>query len=117
MPPTGPFQAASDPIEMTVIEARDQLEIHPETPLIDVREDFEREICSLPKSQQLTEALAETMLADWDREQMIIFQCHHGGRSRAAAEYFKQQGFNQVRNLTGGIDAWSVHIDSALPRY
>ena len=112
-----PYSFQNDPVEMSVIEARDHLEAHPETPLIDVREDFEREICCLPEAQQLTEALAESMLADWDRDQTIIFQCHHGGRSRAAAEYFKQQGFSQVRNLSGGIDAWALQINPDLPRY
>lgn len=107
----------TDPMEISVQDAQTLFNHDPAPALIDVREDFEREICQIPGSQQLTEALAEEMLANWDREQVIVFQCHHGGRSRAAAEYFQSQGFQQVRNLTGGIDAWSLEIDPSVPRY
>ena len=104
-------------LEMSVKDVADFLENNPDTPLIDVRETFEREICQLPHSQQLTESLAETMLAKWQKDDLIIFYCHHGGRSRAAAEYFLQQGFSRVRNMTGGIDAWSLQINPEIPRY
>lgn len=104
-------------MEMSVQDVAAYLEEHPETPLIDVRESFEREICQLPTSRQLTEELAEEMLAHWQRDVPVIFYCHHGGRSRAAAEYFQQQGFLQVRNMTGGIEAWSLQVNPAIPRY
>ena len=48
---------------------------------------------------------------------MLVFHCHHGGRSQRAAEYFRDQGFRNVHNLVGGIDAWSQEIDSSVPRY
>lgn len=107
----------TDSRELSAKEAAARLAQQPELCLIDVREDFEREICSLPGSQQLTEALAETMLRDWPRERQILFICHHGFRSRAVMEYFLQQGFAQVYNLTGGIDAWARDIDPSLARY
>jgi monothiol glutaredoxin len=47
----------------------------------------------------------------------IAFHCHHGGRSRAAAEHFLKEGFKTVYNMAGGIDAWSKDIDSKIPRY
>ncbi|PKL74260.1 MAG: rhodanese [Candidatus Melainabacteria bacterium HGW-Melainabacteria-1] len=106
-----------DSIEISVQEAAALLQSSADVRLIDVREDFEREICCIKSSQQLTETLAEDMIQNWDRGQQIVFQCHHGGRSRAAAEYFIQQGFSQVRNLNGGIDAWSREIDPSLARY
>ena len=43
--------------------------------------------------------------------------CHLGGRSAMVADYLSQQGFTTVRNLTGGIDAWSQAVDSSVPRY
>ena len=48
---------------------------------------------------------------------MLVFHCHHGGRSQAAADHFSTLGFSNVWNLTGGIDAWSVEVDSTIPRY
>jgi monothiol glutaredoxin len=51
------------------------------------------------------------------RDAPIAFHCHHGSRSRAAAEQLLQQGFKRVYNLRGGIDAWSVTVDPSVPRY
>lgn len=106
-----------DTIEISVQDTLALLNESPTTPLVDVREDFEREIVLLPNSLQLTEELAEDMIKNWQRNQLIVFYCHHGWRSRSAAEYFLQQGFTHVRNMTGGIDAWSRQIDPELPRY
>lgn len=106
-----------DEIEISVQEVAALLRSDQPPPLIDVREEFEREICQIPGSRHLTEALADEILKDWDKEQLIIFSCHLGGRSRGAAEYFKQEGFKQVKNLTGGIEAWSLEIDPSVPRY
>ena len=47
----------------------------------------------------------------------LAFHCHHGGRSRAAAEHFLKQGFKNVYNLAGGIDAWSKDVDPSIKRY
>ena len=46
-----------------------------------------------------------------------MFQCHHGGRSLAAAERYASLGFSDVYNLVGGVDAWSVSVDPSVPRY
>jgi len=51
------------------------------------------------------------------KDALIIFHCHHGGRSQAAAEHFASRGFANVHNLAGGIDSWSRDVDSSVPRY
>lgn len=51
------------------------------------------------------------------RDQRIVVHCHHGGRSLRVTHFLRQQGFSQVQNLTGGIDAWSLAIDPGVPRY
>jgi len=51
------------------------------------------------------------------KDDTLVFHCHHGPRSQSAAEHFRQQGFANVYNLVGGIDAWSVHVDPSVPRY
>lgn len=84
--------------------------------LIDVRESHERAICVLPASLQLTERLADDLLTAGPTPELLIFICHHGGRSRAAAEYFQRQGF-EVAHMQGGIDAWAREIDASLTRY
>ena len=47
----------------------------------------------------------------------IFFYCHLGQRSLDAASYFAGHGFKNVRSMTGGIDAWSLEVDSSVPRY
>jgi monothiol glutaredoxin len=56
-------------------------------------------------------------VAALDKDTPLVFHCHHGGRSQAAAERFVRDGFKRVYNLTGGIDAWSTSVDSSVPRY
>ena len=84
--------------------------------LYDVRTDEERAICQLPGAIQLTEELAEEIGA-MDKGTKLVFHCHHGGRSFQAANHFLQQGFGEVYNVAGGIDAWSLSVDAAVPRY
>jgi len=43
--------------------------------------------------------------------------CHHGGRSAKACELLRANGFRDVANLRGGIDAWSLGVDASVPRY
>jgi rhodanese-related sulfurtransferase len=43
--------------------------------------------------------------------------CHHGARSQRVAMFLAQQGFGEVANIAGGIDAWSAERDPSVPRY
>ena len=51
------------------------------------------------------------------KDTAIAFVCHHGNRSRAAAEHFVKLGFSNVYNLAGGIAAWSKDVDPSIPQY
>ena len=50
-------------------------------------------------------------------DQPIACLCHHGIRSLHVADYLVQNGFTQVVNLDGGIDAWSQQVDPSVPSY
>ena len=84
--------------------------------LVDVRTPAEREIAALPNSRLLDRDYHDELLSR-SRDTPIVFQCHHGMRSQAAAEYFHQHGFTELYNLHGGIDAWSASVDPSVPRY
>jgi monothiol glutaredoxin len=84
--------------------------------LFDVRTPQERALASIPKARLLDDA-AVAAIGKLDKDTPLVFHCHHGGRSQAAAERFVQQGFRRVYNLAGGIDAWSSSVDSSVPRY
>jgi Grx4 family monothiol glutaredoxin len=84
--------------------------------LFDVRTPAERQIASLPETRLLDEAARDYILG-LPRDTRLVFHCHHGIRSQRAAEYFLQQGFTNVLNLEGGIDAWSQLVDPSVRRY
>lgn len=84
--------------------------------LIDVRTPEERAAASIEGSELLDEDL-RAKLEDLDRTTMLVLHCHHGVRSRRAAEHCVRMGFRDVWNVEGGIDAWSLRVDGRVPRY
>lgn len=84
--------------------------------LVDVRTEHERAIAAIDGSRPLDQAYHDALLMR-DPATLIVFMCHHGIRSRQAAEYFRGQGFTNLYNLSGGIDAWSTLVDPSVPRY
>jgi monothiol glutaredoxin len=84
--------------------------------LYDVRTPKERETAKIDGSVVLDDA-AMAQIEAMPKDTPLAFHCHHGGRSNNAAEHFLAQGFKQVYNLKGGIDAWSVDVDPKVPRY
>jgi adenylyltransferase/sulfurtransferase len=87
--------------------------------LLDVRQPDEWRRARIEGAQliplgELPARLGE--LADW-KDRRIIAHCHHGGRSAKACELLAAAGFTDLTNLVGGIDAWSLTVDPAVPRY
>ena len=83
--------------------------------LFDVRPSAERAVAAIAQARALEEARAD--LLGSKRDSAIALHCHHGVRSRAAAEGLLGEGFTNVYNLEGGIDAWSQEVDPSVPRY
>ncbi|HUS30234.1 MAG TPA: Grx4 family monothiol glutaredoxin [Kofleriaceae bacterium] len=81
----------------------------------DVRTPKEREMAVLPNTKLLDDATMKEIEA-LPKDTPIAFHCHHGSRSRGAADHFLKQGFKNVYNVAGGIDAWSA-IDPSVKRY
>jgi monothiol glutaredoxin len=84
--------------------------------LVDVRTEEERAIATIDGSRLFDQAYHDALLLR-DRDTPIVFQCHHGVRSQHAAEYFRREGFRNLCNLRGGIDAWSLLVDTSVTRY
>ena len=93
-----------------------RLESPGEAFFLDVRTPEEWEMARIEGFRLLDAALVETIQA-LDRDAELVFLCHHGMRSDAAAQHFAAQGFRNVWNVTGGIDAWSRAVDPSVPRY
>lgn len=85
--------------------------------LLDVREQWEFDTAKLQGSTLIPLGTLPQALAKLQRDAEIICICHHGMRSADATNFLLQQGFPNVKNLVGGIDAWSVQVDRTVPRY
>jgi monothiol glutaredoxin len=84
--------------------------------LFDVRPQGERTLASIAQARAL-DPKGEAELFAMKRDAAVALHCHHGMRSRAAGERLLQDGFTNVYNLEGGIEAWSQEIDPSVPRY
>ena len=86
--------------------------------LIDVREPWEFATAHVQGSVDMpigdVPARAHQEL---DPEERLVVMCHHGMRSMNVTVWLRNQGFEQVQSLRGGIDAWSAEVDPAVPRY
>jgi monothiol glutaredoxin len=87
-----------------------------EVQLFDVRPGDERARASIAQARSL-DAEGQEFLFSLSKETPIALHCHHGMRSRAAAEQLLREGFTNVYNLEGGIEAWSRDVDPSVPRY
>ena len=85
--------------------------------LLDIRTREEFDSLKLPEAHLFTQEFMQEILANWSRTDLLVIYDHQGTRSMDAAAYFQGHGFEQIKSLRGGIDAWSVEVDPKLPRY
>jgi monothiol glutaredoxin len=120
--PDGPAFKIENPNEpakvkrLTPPELRGRLADGAKFLLIDVRTPQEQAIARLPNARLLEPSLLEE-LENEPKSTTLVLYCHHGVRSQRAAEQFVADGFRDVYNLVGGIDAWSLEVDPSVPRY
>ncbi|SER11795.1 Rhodanese-related sulfurtransferase [Solimonas aquatica] len=85
--------------------------------LLDVRGADEREFASVQPSLHIPLHEIAQRLGELNPQQAIAVLCHHGMRSEMAARFLDKNGFADVANVAGGIDAWSAQVDPSVPRY
>jgi len=102
---------------ITPKELKSRLDKGEQLVLLDVREQWEYDLAKLSGSLLIPLATLPQSLARLNRDSEIIAICHHGMRSADAMNFLLQQGFTKVKNLVGGIDAWSAQVDGTVPRY
>ncbi len=108
-------QAPSPVKQMSVDELKQALDDN-SVILIDVRGKEERALASLAAAKPMEGDLMQEIEA-MPKDTALAFICHVGNRSQVAAEHFRKQGFSNVSNVAGGIDAWAKQIDPAVPTY
>ncbi len=116
---TGMPQHSEIPIETDVASVAAMIQSGEDFLLLDVREQDEYAIARIAGSLLLpmSELAARAGELDEYRDRLIVVHCHHGGRSMHVTHALRDNGFAQVQNMAGGIDAWSQEIDASVGRY
>jgi len=103
---------------ITVEEVKARQEAGERFRLIDVREPSEHELCHIAGAElKPLGQIMQWMQQFGDKDEEIVLHCHHGMRSEQASAFLARQGFTNVKNMIGGIDAWSARVDPSVPRY
>ena len=85
--------------------------------IIDVREPWEREICSIAGSLGIPLDELPERTGELGDAGTLVLVCHHGVRSLQAAIWLRRQGFENAVSLSGGIDAWASELEPTMRRY
>lgn len=104
------------PLEVTPTEARSLVQ-ESNALIIDVREKWELELCRIAGTHHIPLQDLPQRRDEVPADRPVIINCHHGMRSMQAVSWLRQQGYDNVTNLHGGIDLWSQEIDSSVARY
>jgi len=107
--------------EINVQQMKKMIDNHEDFLLIDVREEPEWDICKIkgakliPLSQIMNRNI--DILEDIEKDKNIVLYCHTGARSSEALQILRDEGFKNLKNLVGGIDAWANEIDQEVTIY
>ncbi len=102
---------------LNVIQLKKELDTDTQTVLLDVRDKWEYNLCHIDNSVNISLSEITERKDELDKQPRTVILCHHGMRSTIAGEYLISEGFEQIVNLEGGIDAWASTIDQSMTRY
>ena len=107
------------PLHIDVHSVKDLLDSSENFLLLDCREPQEHALVRIDGAKLIPMQEIASRLAELEphRKGRIVVHCHHGGRSLKVTTWLRGQGFTQAQNMSGGIDAWSLLVDTSLPRY
>jgi adenylyltransferase/sulfurtransferase len=111
-----PMQASNDG-DIDPVEVKAKIDRGDRFVLIDVREPHEYQICNIPQAKLIPLGDLPKRVNELNSADEIIAHCKSGMRSAKAVDFLKQAGFKKVRNMKGGILAWSDKVDPSVPKY
>jgi rhodanese-related sulfurtransferase len=104
--------------EISVTDVKSMRDAEQEIILLDVREPWELDVARIGGSKHIPMGdIPARFNQELDPDDHIVVVCHHGVRSMNVTAWLRQQGFEKVQSLRGGIDRWSREIDSSVPIY
>ncbi len=102
---------------LSATEIKEILDHKNGTRIIDVREEWEHKLAKIENSELMPLSSFMSHVSELDRDEELIFYCHTGVRSANVCNYLAAQGFKNLINLNGGIEAWTNEVDPSVPRY
>jgi rhodanese-related sulfurtransferase len=104
--------------EIAPEELQALLEANSDIVVLDCREQWEFETAKIENSQHIPmNDIPARCKQELDSDKHIVVICHHGVRSMNVTAWLRQQGFEKVQSLCGGIDRWARQIDPKVPVY
>lgn len=103
--------------EISADETRTKLQSGEGVVLLDVREHWERDLAHIEPSMHIPMGEIPEHLQELDPDSHIVVYCHLGVRSLNVTAWLREQGFEQVQSMRGGIDQWSKAIDGSVKQY
>jgi rhodanese-related sulfurtransferase len=105
--------------QISVSQLHDMLQmVDGEKPnMLDVREPWEWQLARIEGVKHLPMGQIPAAVDDLDKTRPTVIICHHGTRSLQVVAFLQRQGFTNLHNLQGGIDAWSREIDPTVALY
>ena len=107
----------TDDLQIEPCEVKQRLESGEKLLLVDVREQWEYDLCRLPGAKLVPLGTLPSNLSVFEQASEVIVYCHHGRRSLDATVWLRQQGVESARSMAGGIERWSREVDPSVPRY
>ena len=104
-------------MEITPAELKIRFDRGERLTLIDIRESKEHAVCHLKEARLIPIKELPHRLHELNPDDFIVIYCHHGIRSAQAALWLRRNGFQNVKSLQGGIEAWARLIDPKVKRY
>lgn len=101
---------------ITPRELKERLDRGEAPVLLDVREPWEFALARIEGAKLVPMAEIPARISELDRDAVLVAICHHGLRSAYVAQFLNRSGFQEVLNLEGGLDAYSL-VDPSVPRY
>jgi rhodanese-related sulfurtransferase len=103
--------------QLSALDLKARIERQDPLILLDVREPHEYQYARIENSVLIPLNQIPQRMTELDPVQQTVVICHHGVRSQMAAQFLVKSGFQNIVNLSGGIDAWSCECDDSVPRY
>jgi rhodanese-related sulfurtransferase len=98
-------------------EVKTLVEADPPATLVDLRTREEFEAVKIPGAKLFSQEFQQEIFGTWPKDSLIVLYDHTGARALDAAAYFIGHGFQNVKAIAGGIDAYASEADPSLPRY